>query len=657
MRKFRAGVVVACIAALQAFALVVSAAPASAYAPPVTPDAPPRVAAPPPTAFKPLTTGILPNNILRRAPIGLTLAAGDIIGEWLRGLTGVTANPVLGCVDAGGKLHKGADADCSAPTAKPDTAPPSGTVVPDSLWGKMVNPTGTALDTFFTGQENTKMNDYGRLEYTITGLVPSTNTVTYTRKLVAGNYCANNPSFGPCGGNDPDYSGTVNVTGRCKRASDGLMRGLEGRATDYVAASSNLNINQKQGTSNALCPSSDVLVWVKILDAPSGFFEGAPFLWINPNAGSDLYRDTTITANLTCKNGSGGTVNVTASSTGTGVVPTAVCPAGYQPDSGSTSLGSGLLDAPKKIEEWTILPETRTQYEECIGWQAAGCIMRVELDGVDCSPGNPACFDWAEIQRLQPSRVKCKWGSYTIDISNCMPLRNGYQSESGISAAPSQAPLAAPLSRDYLGNPVQPNADPNAPPQWQPDYGTPGNPAPAPSGGTNPGPAPIPQLPNPGGNPGPSPVPTTPDSRDSGCWPSGSAGFNPLEWVLTPVKCALSWAFVPQQSVAQAQGTRIQTSLGKVPVVASIATVTTTVNTVGAAAGDGSGCAGPTFHFDFNTVHQEVQPFNACSEPVATMALVSRSLTTVVVVVLGVFAAARAFGAGMGFNFTLGKNS
>ena len=109
-----------------------------------------------------------------------------------------------------------------------------------------------------------------------------------------------------------------------------------------------------------------------------------------------------------------------------------------------------------------------------------------------------------------------------------------------------QYPGAAPVARDCFCRPLQPNADPLAPPNWQPDYGTPGNPAPAPSGGANPAPAPIPQLPtNP--NPNPTPVPTTPNSSDSACWPSGSAAFNPLEWVLQPVKCALSWAFVPKR--------------------------------------------------------------------------------------------------------------
>lgn len=45
-------------------------------------------------------------------------------------------------------------------------------------------------------------------------------------------------------------------------------------------------------------------------------------------------------------------------------------------------------------------------------------------------------------------------------------------------------------------------------------------------------------------DPHPTPTPST------NCWPSGwSSIFNPLSWVLTPIKCALVWAFEPTPSV------------------------------------------------------------------------------------------------------------
>lgn len=36
-----------------------------------------------------------------------------------------------------------------------------------------------------------------------------------------------------------------------------------------------------------------------------------------------------------------------------------------------------------------------------------------------------------------------------------------------------------------------------------------------------------------------------PDADADECWPSGWGWFNPAQWVLRPIKCALEWAFVP----------------------------------------------------------------------------------------------------------------
>lgn len=48
-------------------------------------------------------------------------------------------------------------------------------------------------------------------------------------------------------------------------------------------------------------------------------------------------------------------------------------------------------------------------------------------------------------------------------------------------------------------------------------------------------------------NPASSPLPGA--SGGSSCWPSGfSSLFNPVEWILAPIKCALVWAFVPSAS-------------------------------------------------------------------------------------------------------------
>lgn len=42
-----------------------------------------------------------------------------------------------------------------------------------------------------------------------------------------------------------------------------------------------------------------------------------------------------------------------------------------------------------------------------------------------------------------------------------------------------------------------------------------------------------------------------PDSEGGECWPGGWGWFNPVEWVLRPVKCALVWAFWDADSAAE----------------------------------------------------------------------------------------------------------
>jgi hypothetical protein len=98
---------------------------------------------------------------------------------------------------------------------------------------------------------------------------------------------------------------------------------------------------------------------------------------------------------------------------------------------------------------------------------------------------------------------------------------------------------------------------------------------------------------------------------------------------------------------------KIKASAGRVGVTQSLTSVQTVVNAIGGPAG-GGGCSGPTVSFDMLGVHQDFQPFQACTEPMATAALISRSFFTVVVVVLGTFGIVRALGSAFGFDFKMG---
>jgi hypothetical protein len=43
-----------------------------------------------------------------------------------------------------------------------------------------------------------------------------------------------------------------------------------------------------------------------------------------------------------------------------------------------------------------------------------------------------------------------------------------------------------------------------------------------------------------------------PDDGEAECWPSGWGWFNPGQWVLRPIKCAMEWAFVPDEAAISA---------------------------------------------------------------------------------------------------------
>lgn len=106
----------------------------------------------------------------------------------------------------------------------------------------------------------------------------------------------------------------------------------------------------------------------------------------------------------------------------------------------------------------------------------------------------------------------------------------------------------------------------------------------------------------------PSTVDTTTDPGEAGqgsaqsssCWPSGYAAFNPFEWVLMPVECALKWAFVPDPAELTQTMTQTWTDISARPPISIVAPMVTFVQGfVGAA---GSTCTGSIADFSHGLV-------------------------------------------------------
>jgi hypothetical protein len=133
---------------------------------------------------------------------------------------------------------------------------------------------------------------------------------------------------------------------------------------------------------------------------------------------------------------------------------------------------------------------------------------------------------------------------------------------------------------------------------------------------------------------------------EDNCFPSGWSALNPVEWVLRPTKCALTWAFVPKATALQTG--LIQIQLDRAGIAPSIAALTGVVTTLGG--DDPTGCMGPAIAFDIPPVHQIVTPFAACTAPMSTVAGFVYALTAIGVIVGGGFKMMSVLAAGFGFN-------
>lgn len=249
-----------------------------------------------------------------------------------------------------------------------------------------------------------------------------------------------------------------------------------------------------------------------------------------------------------------------------------------------------------------------------------GCVLSVELDGKPCETGNPECENWAEIQKNEPNntRLKCRFGPYTLPMSACALLEKAY------------FPGGSPATEENTdGNPDTSN--------WNDPQG-------APLAPQTPTQTTIGTVPGGSGQPQPGS-----DEETMSCFPTGFAAFNPVEWVLQPIRCA----FTPKPDTQTQFTTRLQTRIATV----GFAPMATAWLAAYQDVGGGSGCSGPTVNFHMNGVSQTLQPFQACTAPMSTVAAISNGVATVGIVLFGGLAMVRAIGSAFGINFSMGGKS
>lgn len=241
----------------------------------------------------------------------------------------------------------------------------------------------------------------------------------------------------------------------------------------------------------------------------------------------DPVQPWTATWTQTCTDGtttSTQTATATWTPTANGAAPTpdlAACPAGQHVSDQTVTGGRGGATE-LTIDQPTWSSSATTSYPLCTTHAPpGGCFLDLQKNGQSCFSGGVYCAGWMNNETRWV--MKCEWGPYELATSIC-EAEYGTTFDFETPSEPSQGPTTG---AGGFPNPSQ-----------SPTTGT--TTGALPTTGANPSGVPTPYdptQPGPGGLPAPSP-------EGANCWGSGWS-WDPVSWVYVPVKCSLSWAFVP----------------------------------------------------------------------------------------------------------------
>lgn len=332
--------------------------------------------------------------------------------------------------------------------------------------------------------------------------------------------------------------------------------------------------------------------------------------WSRPGdypAGSEVYRST-----VECVKADGSTESYSveyqgqANSSDVGFLIPSCSAAGKGTHARSVDVDVRLPGRTDFRDAWSVTPPADPNYPDCDPSlpSSVNCVLQVWVDGVECQVGDSRCLDW---QSHAQSRVQCKWGPYTVGISSCDMLERAYR------------PGGALLTEE--------NIDGN------PQTSTGGSPGTDTGTSSFPTEAPIP-------NDVPAPSLGNPSVGGPGCWPTGSARWNPLEWVQLPVQCALVWAFVPEGGL-QTYTDRFGDGWSNSDLGLWVADVGGAAGELGTGVSGASGCEGPVWDITLNGNAYRFAPLDACVPPLSGVAPWVKAAVSALVVLAGVRAVAR----------------
>lgn len=305
-------------------------------------------------------------------------------------------------------------------------------------------------------------------------------------------------------------SGFANVY--CQNGAGVVTRTALTGAIGWLPASSRTQAQTGTGTMvGQICPSGSTGVGIDQARLYIGSGSGSAQFAIGNTIPTDQYQETT-SVQCTKPDNTNSTIVGSVNDLGSMVIPS--CQQAY-PGSVPTNvkIQAGYKNAPRTILDTPLVPRSTlvTQHPDCFNSQGAflpgTCNVKVWINGTPCSVGAGHCANWQTAAKDYGDTVTCRWGSSVVALSDCSPyLDKAYQTGTGVKTITTTSPGGQPIDA----------TDPGASGQTQTQL-----------------------LP---------PTTSTPvASGDPGA--CGSVWTYVLPWdVVTAIKCALSWAFVPTQS-------------------------------------------------------------------------------------------------------------
>jgi hypothetical protein len=406
----------------------------------------------------------------------------------------------------------------------------------------------------------TQVNTGGAPCFAATPVGPGANPGTMTVTLTGGSACGGGDLASPS-------AGAV----QCKNLVTGAYSG-----GGYAAGSIWVSNGQvRTGQFPASCSAGTTMTSWTVTVSDNGAHPvvlawGAPF---SPQT------DATYSVNVDCllADGTIATITETTVSPQGGGLAVPSCAAAYPGSHGVKMLVNGAPTGAPLIKQYEAnWDHSSVLYPNCVGAGVA-CSYVLRYNGVPCVAGQTECIGWALKQDTQPDKYECWYGPYQLTLADCGLLERAYE------------PNGTTLTK------LNTDGDPRTYDVTDPN----GNPIPGLVPGGTPAPAPAPSPP-PAGAPGGAPVPidptaplpgpTTPPTTAGNCWSSSGASWNPLDWVLRPVQCALSWAFVPSSAQISGPIADFKTTWNSKPPGSLIVGASTVFGAIGT--GWDGGCSG-----------------------------------------------------------------